>query len=29
MLAIDTTPFSIFSDADGLTHHSPVSQLPA
>src|SRR3954466_11999657 len=29
MLAIDTMCFSIFSAADGLTHHNPVSQLPA
>nr|CRL71188.1 hypothetical protein CPGR_00612 [Mycolicibacter nonchromogenicus] len=29
MLAIATMPFSIFSAADGLTHHSEVSQFPA
>ena len=29
MLAIATMFFSIFSEADGLMHHSDVSQLPA
>jgi hypothetical protein len=29
MLAIATMPLLIFSYADGLTHHSVVSQLPA
>ncbi|SKU78050.1 Uncharacterised protein [Mycobacteroides abscessus subsp. abscessus] len=29
MLAMATMPFSIFALADGLMHHSVVSQLPA
>ncbi len=29
MLAIATSPRSIFSLADGLMHHNEVSQLPA
>ena len=29
MLAIETTFASIFAEADGFTHHRPVSQLPA
>jgi hypothetical protein len=29
MLAMETTCSSIFADAEGLRHHSDVSQLPA